>query len=279
MAKVLQSFASLSTDLTVQLALSGSVPPVIIRRLKSTNVSNKFYHVTHIPPSLSARVQILSFLFFLYISLTYFTPLPSPLSLHFLSLKLSQKMNLHTFSLLSLTSIHAILLFSLITSHAIPNPSSDATFSFFESNYYNPRLQSLHNLTRRLQQTAATVLIQSPAVLDCTVWTDACSEEIVRIGNQPGTATWLKSIRRRIHENPELAFEEFETSRLIREELERMGISYKFPLATTGIRATIGTGGPPFVAVRADMDALPIQVNKISPSFIRIFVLHTKFKI
>ena len=70
---------------------------------------------------------------------------------------------------------------------------------------------------------------------------------------------WLKRIRRRIHENPELAFEEFETSRLIREELDKMEISYRYPLAKTGIRAWISTGGPPFVAIRADMDALPIQ--------------------
>lgn len=39
-----------------------------------------------------------------------------------------------------------------------------------------------------------------------------------------------------------------------------MEVSYRYPLAKTGIRAWIGTGGPPFVAVRADMDALPIQV-------------------
>ncbi|KDP32812.1 hypothetical protein JCGZ_12104 [Jatropha curcas] len=38
-----------------------------------------------------------------------------------------------------------------------------------------------------------------------------------------------------------------------------MDIEYKYPLAKTGIRAWIGTGGPPFVAIRADMDALPIQ--------------------
>lgn len=39
-----------------------------------------------------------------------------------------------------------------------------------------------------------------------------------------------------------------------------MEVSYRYPLAKTGIRAWIGTGGPPFVAIRADMDALPIQV-------------------
>ncbi|KAK4389668.1 IAA-amino acid hydrolase ILR1-like 6, partial [Sesamum angolense] len=68
-----------------------------------------------------------------------------------------------------------------------------------------------------------------------------------------------KSVRRRIHENPELAFEEVETSRLIRRELDELDISYRFPLAKTGIRAMVGTGNPPFVAIRADMDALPIQ--------------------
>ncbi|XP_022141662.1 IAA-amino acid hydrolase ILR1-like 6 [Momordica charantia] len=93
----------------------------------------------------------------------------------------------------------------------------------------------------------------------CEVWTDACSEAILSLAKRTEVVDWLKKVRRRIHENPELAFEEFETSQLVRDELDRMEISYHHPLAKTGVRAWIGTGGPPFVALRADMDALPIQ--------------------
>ena len=95
---------------------------------------------------------------------------------------------------------------------------------------------------------------------NCEVWTEACSEAILSLAKRPEVVDWLKKVRRIIHENPELAFEEFETSRLVRDELDRMDISYEYPLAKTGIRGWIGTGGPPFVALRADMDALPIQV-------------------
>ena len=91
-------------------------------------------------------------------------------------------------------------------------------------------------------------------------WTEGCSEEVMAAAKRAETVEWLRSVRRRIHEHPELAFEEVETSRLVRRELDRLEIAYRFPLARTGVRAWVGTGGPPFVAVRADMDALPIQV-------------------
>ena len=78
---------------------------------------------------------------------------------------------------------------------------------------------------------------------------------------------YMIRIRRKIHENPELGYEEFETSQLIRTELDKMGISYKHPFAVTGVVGFIGSGDPPFVALRADMDALAMQVGQIFVNF------------
>nr|CAB3468851.1 unnamed protein product [Digitaria exilis] len=84
-------------------------------------------------------------------------------------------------------------------------------------------------------------------------------EEIAAVAGRPEMAAWLRGVRRRIHERPELAYEEVETSRLVRDELAAMGVGFRHPLARTGVVATLGTGRPPVVALRADMDALPIQ--------------------
>ena len=65
--------------------------------------------------------------------------------------------------------------------------------------------------------------------------------------------------RRHLHAHPELSFEEYETSAFVKSKLDELGISYQ-NMADTGIVALI-TGSKPsdsVVALRADMDALPI---------------------
>jgi len=68
------------------------------------------------------------------------------------------------------------------------------------------------------------------------------------------------ALRRKIHEHPELAFEEHETATRVEEFLSRLGISCRTGLGKTGIVALLEGGKPgPTIAIRADMDALPID--------------------
>ncbi len=70
---------------------------------------------------------------------------------------------------------------------------------------------------------------------------------------------WITGIRRELHQYPELMYEEVKTGAVVRRTLDELGIAYKYPIATTGIVATLGDGKGPCVALRADMDALPIH--------------------
>ncbi len=71
---------------------------------------------------------------------------------------------------------------------------------------------------------------------------------------------WLVEIRRTLHRHPELGFEEFETSRLVSEWLDRFGLRVERGLAKTGVVGLLEGKEPGrTVAVRADMDALPLE--------------------
>jgi amidohydrolase len=76
---------------------------------------------------------------------------------------------------------------------------------------------------------------------------------------------WLVEIRRTIHMHPELGFEEVETSRLVSEWLERFGLQVKKGMAKTGVVGLLNGKKPgKTVAIRADMDALPVdEANKV----------------
>jgi len=73
-------------------------------------------------------------------------------------------------------------------------------------------------------------------------------------------------IRRHIHANPELAFREFKTMEYIVSQLEDINLSYKPGIAGTGVVAWIeGRNDTPVIALRADIDALPInEENDVS---------------
>ena len=106
------------------------------------------------------------------------------------------------------------------------------------------------------------VLAATP-IFSLTDSSNQVSTNFLDNAKKPEVFYWMVKIRRRIHENPELRYEEFETSKLIREELDKLGIPYKYPVAVTGVIGYIGTGNSPSVALRADMGALPIQVSSI----------------
>ncbi len=70
--------------------------------------------------------------------------------------------------------------------------------------------------------------------------------------------------RRYLHKHPELGFEEIETARFIEEKLTSFGLKVRTGVGKTGIIVSIGSGKP-CIALRADMDALPIQDTKEVP--------------
>ena len=77
----------------------------------------------------------------------------------------------------------------------------------------------------------------------------------------------MRAWRRHLHMYPELAFQEFESARFIAERLTEMGINYREGIAKTGIVGIIEGKDPAtrVVALRADMDALPIEEKNEVP--------------
>lgn len=72
---------------------------------------------------------------------------------------------------------------------------------------------------------------------------------------EPQVVEW----RRHIHEYPELSNREFETAKMVAKHLSALGIEVQENVAKTGVKGILKGGKPgPVVALRADMDALPV---------------------
>ena len=95
------------------------------------------------------------------------------------------------------------------------------------------------------------ILLNDPLLNDPQAMIAEASRRI-----EPG----LIGIRRDLHAHPELAFEEFRTAAIVARELASLGIATRTEIGRTGVVGTIDGGRPgPTLAIRADMDALPIH--------------------
>lgn len=92
----------------------------------------------------------------------------------------------------------------------------------------------------------ATLLPQTPMEKKIRALTDKLTPELI-------------SIRRDIHRHPELGLQETRTSALVANYFRKLGLEVRMGFATTGVLGILKGGKPgPIVAIRGDMDALPI---------------------
>jgi amidohydrolase len=72
--------------------------------------------------------------------------------------------------------------------------------------------------------------------------------------------------RRHFHQYPELSNRETKTGAYIAEHLKKLGLEVQYPVAKTGVVALLKTGKPgPVIALRADIDALPVTERNSLP--------------
>ncbi len=100
-------------------------------------------------------------------------------------------------------------------------------------------------------------LLAMEALMTATLSATTLDERIDRAAAQ--VETKVIACRRDIHQNPELGNREFRTSKLVTDRLRELGIEMRTPIAHTGVVGILKGGKPGrVVALRADMDALPV---------------------
>jgi amidohydrolase len=108
-------------------------------------------------------------------------------------------------------------------------------------------------MTTRLKAMVAALLVGSAAAL-------SAQDSLGRIEQETGkVAPAAIEIRHRIHQNPELSNREEKTAALIADYLRKLNLDVQTGVARHGVVALLKGGRPgPVVAVRADIDALPV---------------------
>jgi amidohydrolase len=92
------------------------------------------------------------------------------------------------------------------------------------------------------------------------------------VSGSPLADAWLRhsgdelvAVRRDLHAHPELGRQEHRTTALLNDRLEAAGLSPKLLSSGTGLVCDVGSGSGPVVALRADIDALPLDDEKLVP--------------
>ncbi len=113
-------------------------------------------------------------------------------------------------------------------------------------------------MANTLTTLVAALATAAPAVAAVTeAELNAAAEAI-----QPRMIEW----RRDFHQNPELSNREFRTSKVIAEHLQALGLEVHTGIAHTGVAAVLRGGRPgPTIALRADIDALPVTERSDLP--------------
>ncbi len=98
-----------------------------------------------------------------------------------------------------------------------------------------------------------SILSFAPVLAQAQNFTAEINKNVADI--MPRVVEW----RRHFHQNPELSNREYKTGAFVAAYLKSLGLDVRYPVAKTGIVAILKGGKPgPVIALRADMDALPV---------------------
>lgn len=101
--------------------------------------------------------------------------------------------------------------------------------------------------------------------------TDASVAPSSLLASAEAILPWMVAIRRDLHQHPELGLEEHRTALRVQERLDELGIEHVDGIGGTGVLGLIRGSRPgPTVALRADLDALPLEDAKEVPYRSRI---------